>query len=86
MYDMPDDEIIGFWGKRPFIGQAIPRPKDFKEAEPLKLPALPALNETPSQTPSPDPALPPSWHHDPTLLRHSRPDQAAAVVGEQATP
>jgi len=27
MYDMPDDEIIGFWGKRPFIGKGIARPK-----------------------------------------------------------
>jgi hypothetical protein len=25
MYDMPDDEIIGFWGKRPFLGKRIPR-------------------------------------------------------------
>ena len=25
MYDMPDDEIIGFWGKRPFIAKRIPR-------------------------------------------------------------
>ena len=40
MYDMPDDEILGFWGKRPFIGKGFPRPTAHQDSEPLKLPAL----------------------------------------------
>jgi type IV secretory pathway TraG/TraD family ATPase VirD4 len=86
MYDMPDDEVIGFWGKRPFIGKGIPFSNDHADHEPLKLPALPSLIEIPSQSPSPEPALPPSWHHDPTLFRYSQPAQAAIVGGEQETP
>ena len=86
MYDMPDDEILGFWGKRPFIGKAIPRPKDYKYAEPLKLPALPSRTETPSKPPAPEPAVLPSWHSDPSLFRHRRPDHATTEGGEQPSP
>jgi type IV secretory pathway TraG/TraD family ATPase VirD4 len=73
MYDMPDDEIIGFWGKRPFIGKGIPRPTDHQVSEPIKLPALLPVTETSSETPQPqtEPIL--SWHGDPALLRHWSP-------------
>jgi type IV secretory pathway TraG/TraD family ATPase VirD4 len=75
MYDMPDDEIIGFWGKRPFIGKGIPRPKGYKDPEPLQLPALASSTETTAKTPPPEPETPPvpeplSWRDDPRLLRH----------------
>ena len=86
MYDMPDDEILGFWGKRPFIGKATPRPKEHKDVEPLKLPALPSLTETPSKPPAPEPALLPSWHSDPSLIRRWRPTQATNGGGEQTLP
>jgi hypothetical protein len=82
MYDMPDDEIIGFWGKRPFIGKGIPRPTEYQEAEPLQLPALASATETASEPPPSEPELLPSWHHDPHLFRHWRPAQAGAEVGE----
>jgi type IV secretory pathway TraG/TraD family ATPase VirD4 len=68
MYDMPDDEIIGFWGKRPFIGKGIPRPKEHKDREPLKLPALPPISMTFLKTPQPPIEAVPSWHDDPTLF------------------
>jgi type IV secretory pathway TraG/TraD family ATPase VirD4 len=77
MYDMPDDEIIGFWGKRPFIGKGFTRPKAQKEREPLKLPALSPVREQSPQTPHPEGV--PSWPDDPTWLRRWNPDPAAAV-------
>ena len=76
MYDMPNDEIIGFWGKRPFIGKGIPRPKEYIEAAPLQLPALASATETITESASPEPETPPapepisSWRADPQLLRH----------------
>jgi hypothetical protein len=86
MYDMPDDEIIGFWGKRPFIGKAIPYSNDHADHEPLQLPAFASRTETASEPPPPQPASPSSWHADPQLFRHSQPVQAAVEVGEQVTP
>jgi type IV secretory pathway TraG/TraD family ATPase VirD4 len=68
MYDMPDDEIIGFWGKRPFIGKGIPISKEHRDKEPLKLPALLPVTETSSETPAPPPEPLASWHDDPTLF------------------
>jgi type IV secretory pathway TraG/TraD family ATPase VirD4 len=78
MYDMPDDEIIGFWGKRPFIGKGIPRPTAYQEAEQVQLPALTSAADTTSVPPAPEPETLSSWHADPTLLRHRRTDQATA--------
>ena len=40
MYDMPDDEILGFWGKRPFIGKGFPHPTAHQDSQPLTPPAL----------------------------------------------
>jgi type IV secretory pathway TraG/TraD family ATPase VirD4 len=76
MYDMPDDEIIGFWGKRPFIGKGIPRPKEHKDKAPLKLPVLSSRRETVPESPLPPPEIRSSWHADPKLFRHWQPRQA----------
>jgi TraM recognition site of TraD and TraG len=86
MYDMPDTEIIGFWGKRPFIGKGIPRPQDYQDPEPLQLPALASATESAAEPPPPAPEQPSSWRDDPQLFRHWRPAQNASRVGEQATP
>jgi hypothetical protein len=83
MYDMPDDQIIGFWGKRPFLGKGIPRPTDYTAPEPLQLPALASAAETASVTPPPEPALLPSWHADPQLFRHWQPRQAVYATAEE---
>jgi type IV secretory pathway TraG/TraD family ATPase VirD4 len=70
MYDMPDDEILGFWGKRPFLGKRIPgHPKSLvrKSAEvpaPPLLPAVSSFAEPEKQL------LHSSWRTDPTLLRY----------------
>jgi hypothetical protein len=82
-YDMPDDQIIGFWGKRPFIGKGIPRPIEYKEAEQLQLPSLASATESAAEPPPPQPEPSSSWRADPRLFRHWRPAQAAAGVGEQ---
>src|SRR5918992_1394242 len=86
MYDMPDAEILGFWGKRPFIGRAIPGPKEHTDVESLKLPALASPTETPPEAQPPEPALLPSWHSDPTMSPRWRPPQATNEGGEQPSP
>jgi type IV secretory pathway TraG/TraD family ATPase VirD4 len=82
MYDMPDDEILGFWGKRPFIGKALPIPEELKHRTPMMLPALPPVTKM-----SPDTLLPqtepvPSWHDDQTLFDRQQPIPAADAIGE----
>jgi hypothetical protein len=77
MYDMLDDEILGFWGKRPFIGKGIARPKERKDSEPLKLPVLSSRTETASEPPLRQPELLSSWHFDPVLFRRWRPPPTA---------
>src|SRR5262249_49597972 len=75
MYDMPDDEIIIFWGKRPFLGKRIPRRNEHAEGKSQP-------SEAPEVRPSPvalavtEPAkaeASPSWRTDPTLFRHRHP-------------
>jgi type IV secretory pathway TraG/TraD family ATPase VirD4 len=67
MYDMPDDEILGFWGKRPFLAKRIPKEPDVStSAETFVLPTLPDSVLT-----QPEPL--PSWREDPALVRHSPP-------------
>ena len=39
MYDMPDDEILGFWGKRPFLAKRIPRLQRTSKSKPFDVPA-----------------------------------------------
>jgi type IV secretory pathway TraG/TraD family ATPase VirD4 len=84
MYDMPDDEILGFWGKRPFIGKAIPRPTEYRENEPLKLPAFPSPPATPAEPLPSESAVTSSWHDDRNLFQRWRPAQATNGGGEQA--
>jgi type IV secretory pathway TraG/TraD family ATPase VirD4 len=79
MYDMPDDEILGFWGKRPFIAKAIPFPPNHKDPEPLKLPALRPVTESLLEAPQ-APAEPrASWHDDPSLF----PQQSQYIVAKE---
>jgi type IV secretory pathway TraG/TraD family ATPase VirD4 len=82
MYDMPDDEIIGFWGKRPFIGKGFARPKAHEDSAPLKLPALRPVTKTSDNTlrPRTEPLL--SWHEDPTLFGRGLPLPATDAIGE----
>ena len=82
MYDMPDDEILGFWGKRPFIGKGIARPKEHQDSEPLKLPALPSRVGILPQTPHPHTEPLPSWHEDLTLYHRSNLRPATDTVGD----
>ena len=88
MYDMPDDEIIGFWGKRPFIGKGIPRPQAYQEAAPLQLPALTSATVTGAEAASAEPETPPapappsSWRADPRLFRYWQPLHAVDATEE----
>ena len=74
MYDMPDDEILGFWGKRPFLAKRIPRRNEPAESKskPDEAPAdrlLPAssLVSEPEKVEAPS-----SWRTDPALFTHPR--------------
>jgi type IV secretion system protein VirD4 len=72
MYDMPDEEILGFWGKRPFIAKRIPRLTASLASNPAE---VPAMRQLPALTSFAEPAkatLLSSWRTDPTLLRHHR--------------
>jgi hypothetical protein len=90
MYDMPDTEIIGFWGKRPFIGKGIPRPQDYQDPEPLQLPALASATAIAPEPVSPELETPPApealspWRADPQLFRHAQPMQAVYATEEQS--
>jgi type IV secretion system protein VirD4 len=82
MYDMPDDEILGFWGKRPFLAKRIP--KEPQAGTPIKALVLPPLTERlPNIAPAPTAPLT-SWHADPNLIRHSQPAQEGSDVAGQA--
>jgi type IV secretory pathway TraG/TraD family ATPase VirD4 len=82
MYDMPDNEIIGFWGKRPFIGKGFPHPTAYQDGQPLKLPALLPDTELTRETPQPhtEPVI--SWRDDPALVHGWNPRPAADAGGE----
>ena len=85
MYDMPDDEILGFWGKRPFIGKGIARPKEHQDSKQLKLPVLTLHAETLPETPQLQTEPLPSWHNDPTLFRQWSQPPAAKRIQEEDT-
>ena len=70
MYDMPDEEILGFWGKRPFIGKRIPRHNESPESTPSEVSAMHLLSSVASFTEPAQVAPLSSWRTDPTLLRH----------------
>jgi type IV secretion system protein VirD4 len=73
MYDMPDDEILGFWGKRPFLAKRIPRPIEPSESKSAKVPALRPLPAASSVAELAKAEGLSSWRSDPNLLRHWRP-------------
>jgi hypothetical protein len=84
MYDMPDDEILGFWGKRPFIAKRIPRHTEPTESKPAEVPAmslLPAISTFAEQIKA-DPLS--SWRTDPTLLRHYQPLHVTNEISNKA--
>ena len=74
MYDMPDDEIICFWGKRPFVAKRMPRRNNpiegHKPAE-VSTVHLPAIVSSFSEPARAEAASP--WRTDPALLRHRHP-------------
>jgi type IV secretory pathway TraG/TraD family ATPase VirD4 len=80
MYDMPDEEILGFWGKRPFLAKRFPKdPAGNTPAKALELPPLlPAIPDT--ELPDVEPMT--SWHTDPNLYRTGMPQSVAAVSNE----
>jgi hypothetical protein len=82
MYDMPDDEIIGFWGKRPFIGKGIP--KESEACKPAEVPVLPSLSKKIADTEPPKIAPLASWHMDPDLSRYYQAHQGTSEVNYQA--
>ena len=69
MYDMPDDEILGFWGKRPFLAKRIPRHSEPVGSSSKSAEAL-ARSSLPDQAKA---EAPPPWRMDPTLLRYGQP-------------
>jgi len=78
---MPDDEIIGFWGKRPFIGKGIP--KESEDCKPADVPVLPSLSKINSDTESPKIAPLASWHMDPNLSRYNQSPQGTSEINYQ---
>jgi len=75
MYDMPDDEILGFWGKRPFLAKRIPIRNESiertnKPAEAPIVHLLPSVSSFPESAKAESLSL---WRTDPALLRHCHP-------------
>jgi type IV secretory pathway TraG/TraD family ATPase VirD4 len=81
MYDMPDDEIIGFWGKRPFIGKGIP--KESEDRKPADVPVLPSFSKKIADTEPPKIAPLASWHMDPNLSRYYQAHQGTSEINYQ---
>ena len=71
MYDMPDDEIIGFWGKRPFLAKRFPYTKEDEESKAPDASAISLHEEVSMVTKPVETEKYTSWRTDPTLLRHS---------------
>jgi TraM recognition site of TraD and TraG len=82
MYDMPDDEILCFWGKRPFLAKRFPKDPADNKPKALELPPLSAT--IPESTPAkPETELLPSLQTDPTLYRTWTPKFAIVEGNEQ---
>jgi type IV secretory pathway TraG/TraD family ATPase VirD4 len=82
MYDMPDTEILGFWGKRPFIGKGIPIAQEHKAREPLNLPALRPVIKNSLEIPQPSTELLPASHYAPDQFRRWNPRTSSNTEGE----
>jgi type IV secretory pathway TraG/TraD family ATPase VirD4 len=74
MYDMPDDEIIGFWGKRPFLAKRIPRCSEPAEStcKPAEMPSVRFLPSIDLSSGPVNEQTPSSWRTDPALFTHPR--------------
>jgi hypothetical protein len=72
---MPDEEILGFWGKRPFLAKRIP--KESADSKPADVPSLAprTVMRTDTALPKPDTQPLPSWHRDTTFNRKWHPRQ-----------
>jgi len=72
MYDMPDEEILGFWGKRPFLAKRITRPN---QPTGRKITEEPAVRLLPVASSFAEPAKTErlsSWRMDHNRLRQWR--------------
>jgi len=66
------DEILGFWGKRPFLAKRFPYTQEDEVSKP---PEIPAMHLLPAVSAFKEPAEAeghPSWRMDPSLLRHNQ--------------
>jgi type IV secretion system protein VirD4 len=84
MHDMPEDEILGFWGKRPFLAKRIPRPTQPPKRKPAEAPAMRLLPAISLFAEAPTAELLSSWRMDPTLLRHCGSPDATSEISNQA--
>ena len=84
MYDTPDDEILGFWGKRPFLAKRIPPRTEPPERKPSAVPAISLLSAGALFAEPAKAELLSSWRTDPTILRHCRPLHATNEISNQA--
>ena len=75
MYDMPDDEILGFWGKRPFLAKRIPHRNEPAEnnSNPAEVPDVSLLPTISLFSETAKAEALSSWRTDPALLRHRHP-------------
>ena len=78
---MPDDEILGFWGKRPFLAKRIPQ--ENQTSKPVVLPTLTTRSEIADTKPAETEPLP-SWHDDPALFPHFQPMLVSSEINNQA--
>jgi type IV secretory pathway TraG/TraD family ATPase VirD4 len=85
MYDMPDDEILGFWGKRPFLAKRCPYAFDDEERkapEVSRMRLLPVVSTLPEPTETEGHS---SWRTDPSLLRHNQQAHATNGIAQQSS-
>ena len=82
MYDMPDMEILGFWGKRPFLAKRFPIELADSEPKALELAPLAATAQSKPGQPETEPL--PSRQTDPTLYRTWTQKYATVESCEQA--
>ena len=84
MYDMPDDEILGFWGKRPFLAKRFPYTQEDDVSKPPEVPAMKLLPALSTFVKPAEAEAHSTWRTDPTLLRHSKQAHATTGIAQQA--
>ena len=82
MYDMPDEEILCFWGKRPFLAKRFPKDPADSEAKAPELAPLTAAIPQGTPTQSETETLP-SRQTDPNRYRTWTPKYATVESSEQ---